>query len=185
AASSLRATVFRISHQLPGLLAEDRDPLCLSDEVRVDAHALRDAAQGALTGTEPLPGLAELLGYAELLPGWYEDWLLYEQERFRQLRMAALEAHAARLLGEGRHQAAIAAALHAAAIEPLDESAQALLIRGQVSAGNEAGAYRTYEDFRKRLAQEMGLEPSDRLTQLLPAGPPGRRRLPPGPEQPA
>src|SRR6266700_2866149 len=29
---------------------------------------------------------------ADLLPDWYDDWLLLEQERFRQLRMHALEA---------------------------------------------------------------------------------------------
>lgn len=171
AASSLRVTVFKIRHQLPGLLAEDAEPLRLSDDVYVDLDHLRDGADAALAGTEPTLGLTELLYSAELLPGWYDDWLLFEQERLRQLRIAALEALARRHLGEDRPEAAVAAAMSAAAIEPLRESAQALVIRGQVRAGNEAGARRTYEDFRRRLAEEMGLEPSTRLAQLVTAEP--------------
>lgn len=166
AASSLRVTVFKIRHQLPGLLAGGSDPLRLSDDVYVDLDRLRDGADSALAGGEPPPGLTELLYSAELLPGWYDDWLLFEQERLRQLRIAALEALARRLLGDDRPEAAVAAAMHAAAIEPLRESSHALVIRGQVRAGNEAGARRTYDDFRRRLAEEMGLEPSTRLAQL-------------------
>ncbi|WP_369046853.1 AfsR/SARP family transcriptional regulator [Sinomonas sp. P10A9] len=171
AASSLRVTVFKIRHQLPGLLADGAEPLRLSDDVHVDVDRLRDGADSALAGTEPAAGLTDLLYAAELLPGWYDDWLLFEQERLRQTRIAALEALARRHLGEGRPEAAVAAAMRAAAIEPLRESAHALVIRGQVRAGNAAGARRTYEDFRRRLAEEMGLEPSTRLAQLLSAEP--------------
>ncbi|MBL0704520.1 AfsR/SARP family transcriptional regulator [Sinomonas cellulolyticus] len=167
AASSLRVAVFKIRHQLPGLLAETTDPLSLAENVNVDLDRLRDAVDSAVTGAEPAPGLTDLLYSAELLPGWYDDWLLFEQERLRQLRIAALESMARRHLGENRPEAAVAAAMSAAAIEPLRESAQALVIRGQMSAGNGAGARRTYEDFRRRLAEEMGIEPSTRLERLV------------------
>ncbi|WP_235781474.1 AfsR/SARP family transcriptional regulator [Sinomonas notoginsengisoli] len=167
AASSVRVTVFKIRHQLPGLLAENPDPLRLSDDVCVDLDRLRDGADSALAGAEPHPRLMQLLYSAELLPGWYDDWLLFEQERLRQQRLVALEAIARRHLQDDQPDAAIAAAMHAAAIEPLRESAQALVIRSQVRAGNTAEARRTYEDFRRRLAEEMGLEPSTRLERLV------------------
>ena len=38
---------------------------------------------------------------SDLLPSWYEEWLGIEQERFRQLRLHALEATSDQLLAEG------------------------------------------------------------------------------------
>jgi DNA-binding SARP family transcriptional activator len=58
----------------------------------------------------------------DLLPDWYEDWVL-ERERFRQLRLHALEALCARLTEAGRFGAAVQAGLAAVSGEPLRESA--------------------------------------------------------------
>lgn len=168
AAGSLRVALFKIRHQLPGLLTGDSDPLRLSSDVEIDTVRLRASVESIRSEAGPLrPDLTDLLYSAELLPGWYDDWVLFEQERLRQLRICALEALARRHLGEGRPDAAMTAAMHAAAIEPLRESANALMIRSQVRAGNLVAARRTLEDFRRRLATEMGLQPSPRLERLL------------------
>ena len=54
--------------------------------------------------------LAALKG--EILPDWYDDWLLLERERIRQLRLHALEAiRCTRLTAAGRFGEAIEAAL--------------------------------------------------------------------------
>ena len=39
----------------------------------------------------------------ELLPDWYDDWVLLERERFRQLRLHALDALCDDLTRAGRH----------------------------------------------------------------------------------
>lgn len=167
ASGSLRSTVFKVRHQLPGLLSDSLDPVALAPTVAVDIHELRRSAEDARTGTAINPGIAERLYSAELLPGWYDDWVIFEQERLRELRIAALEAIARHYLCTDEPDAAVAAAMHAAAIEPLRESAHALMIRGQIHAGNAAGAYRTLQDFRRRLREEMGLEPSRRLEAAI------------------
>ncbi|WP_415856579.1 AfsR/SARP family transcriptional regulator [Sinomonas sp. G460-2] len=167
ASGSLRATVFKVRHQLPGILTDSLDPVCLSASVAVDLHELRRSAEEARSGRGIAPGIAEHLYSAELLPGWYDDWIIFEQERLRELRIASLEAIARHYLGTDEPDAAVAAAMHAAAIEPLRESAHALMIRGQIHAGNAAGAYRTLADFRRRLRDEMGLEPSRRLEAAI------------------
>lgn len=167
ATGSLRVTVHKIRHELAGLLAEDSGPLRLADQVRVDVTELRNGVEAIRAGAEVGPGVVDLLYAGELLPGMYDDWLLFEQERLRQLRISALEALARRHLGEGQPDAAVIAAMHAAAIEPLRESANALVIRGQLGSGNLAGARRTLDEFRHRLATELGLVPSPGLERLV------------------
>ena len=178
ASGSLRATVFKVRHQLPGLLSDSLDPVCLASSVAVDLLALRRSAEEARAGAGIGPGIAEWLYSAELLPGWYDDWVIFEQERLRELRIAALEAIARHHLSAGRPDAAVAAAMHAAAIEPLRESAHALMIRGQIDSGNAAGAHRTLADFRRRLRDELGLEPSRRLEAAIGGNVPNGSGLP-------
>ncbi|MDQ4504168.1 BTAD domain-containing putative transcriptional regulator [Sinomonas sp. ASV322] len=167
ASGSLRATVFKVRHQLPGLLGDASEPVSLSAGVVVDLDSVRRTAEEARAGNAVDARHAERLYSAELLPGWYDDWVIFEQERLRELRIAALESIAQQCLAQNDPHAAIAAAMHAAAIEPLRESAHALVIRGQLRAGNAAGAHRTLEDFRRRLRDEMGLAPSRRLEAAI------------------
>ena len=170
AAGSLRSTVFKVRHQLPGLLSDSLEPIGLGPAVTVDVRRLRREAELIRSGAVPDPEFEDLLLRAELLPGWYEDWIIFEQERLRVLRVATLEAIARQHLARDEADAAIVAAQQAAAIEPLRESAYALIIRAQVHAGNTAAAYRTLEEFRFRLRDELGLEPSDRLKAALTSG---------------
>lgn len=170
AAGSLRSTVFKVRHQLPGLLSDSLEPISLGPAVIVDVKRLRQDADLVRSGTVQDPDFEELLFSAELLPGWYDDWVIFEQERLRVLRVATLEAIARQHLARNEADAAVAAARQAAAIEPLRESAQALIIRAQIHAGNAAAAYRTLEEFRSRLRDELGLEPSDRLKAALAGG---------------
>ncbi|MGW6930786.1 tetratricopeptide repeat protein [Lentzea sp. NPDC054927] len=51
----------------------------------------------------------------------------------------------------------------AAADQPLDEAAQARLIRAYHSAGHRAKAFETYRDVRKRLVEELGVDPGPEL----------------------
>lgn len=180
AAGSLRIAVYKIRHQLRGLLTEDAEPLRLDEQVAVDVVALQGGVDAIRVGREVGAGLVDMLYAAELLPGWYDDWLLFEQERLRQLRISALEGLARRHLGDGRPDAAVIAAMHAAAIEPLRESASALVIRGQLGSGNAAGARRTLDEFRRRLAAEVGLAPSPGLERLVVRDHPTDHRRPAG-----
>ncbi|NKX54507.1 AfsR/SARP family transcriptional regulator [Arthrobacter mobilis] len=172
ATGSLRESIWMVSHQLPGLLVEGRDPLGLAPEVTVDVHALRRQA----AELERSPGgrgdkrraeLLEALRTAELLPGWYEDWVTAEQERWNQLRLTALERLAAQFLENGQTGQAVDAAACAIAIEPLRESSQRLLLEAHLAEGNYAQALRSYAAFSSRLLDEFGVEPSARISELI------------------
>jgi DNA-binding SARP family transcriptional activator len=136
--------------------------------VRVDvretaalAHRLLAAADDAEADLDP----ARLTG--ELLPDWYDDWVLIERERLRQLSLHALEALGERLLGTARLGGALEAALAAIAMEPLRESAHRLLIRIHLTEGNAAEAIRQFDLCRRLFREQLGLEPSPQLAQLV------------------
>ncbi len=128
AAGNLRASLFHIMHKLPGLVCPSPDSLFLEPGVTVDFHRIRwliaDIQEAANLAE---PDSADLLYHADLLPGWYEDWVIFEQERLQQLRLDGLEALAKHYLRAGATGPAIEAALAATAIEPLRESAQLIL----------------------------------------------------------
>jgi DNA-binding SARP family transcriptional activator len=113
----------------------------------------------------------------ELLPGWYEDWVLLERDRLRQLRLHALEALADKLAAVGRHGEALQAAHAAVRLEPLRESARRAMVRIQLAQGNVAEALRTYESFRRYLVDELGVTPSSQMEELV-AGIRCPRRVP-------
>ncbi|MBT1002317.1 bacterial transcriptional activator domain-containing protein [Paenarthrobacter sp. DKR-5] len=168
AAGSLRTSLFRISHQLPLLLHCTPASLSLADGVRVDFREVRQLIASVQNGhAQPPEHSIDVLQAADLLPGWYEDWVMFEQERLQLLRLDALETMAARFLDAGDVPRAIEAARVAASIEPLRESAQQLLARSHLRAGNQAAAIRSFQQFRLRLQRELGVAPSRSFADLL------------------
>jgi DNA-binding SARP family transcriptional activator len=178
AAGSLRAAVWQLEKSAPGLLQSAGGQLGLSPQVRVDVRdfverAMRISVLNAQPdGPNPtqleewLDSLLVLL-HGDLLAGWYDDWVLYERARLQQLRLSALEAIADRLTSRGQVSAALTAAMAAAAIEPLRESAQRAVIRIHLANGNYHDAIREYRAFGRRLGRELGVRPSAQMDALI------------------
>ncbi|TAP41788.1 BTAD domain-containing putative transcriptional regulator [Arthrobacter sp. S39] len=161
--ASLRVALWHVAHELPGLLRDAQHLLALDPSVAVDFHGVQHSLTHAYA--EPVP--IEALRTGELLPGWYEDWVISEQERFRHLRVMALDAAAERALAEGDADTAETAALAAANLEPLRERSVVLLVRAELAAGNINGAQRSYRRFRSLCQDTFGLEPGFQLSQLM------------------
>jgi len=167
AQASLRSALWRLRCMLRVPLVDGaRDRLALDGDVAVDVHAQRAAVRRALDAATPYAGYClELEG--DLLPGWYEDWVLLERERLRQLRLHALEALTGRLIGAERHADALETALAAIAGDPLRETAHQALVRVHLAEGNVVEALRQYEAYSNLLRRHVGLEPSRRLRELV------------------
>jgi DNA-binding SARP family transcriptional activator len=103
----------------------------------------------------------------DLLPDWYDDWVMLERERFRQLRLHALELQCHRLAALGRFGEAVNAGLAAVAIEPLRESAHREVIMVHLLERNTVEAIRQYRRYEQLLAVELSLQPSAQLSQLM------------------
>jgi DNA-binding SARP family transcriptional activator len=174
AMGNLRVAICRVEREAPGLLQHEGSRLGLSDDVRVDVHdflSLTDRLIGPAAYTRADRKLtaraAHKLQRGDLLPGWYDDWVLYERSRLLQLRLRALEGLAERLTARGDTTAALSAAMAAVAIEPLRESGHRALINVHIADGNHHDAVREYQSFRTMLAAEMGVVPSGQLEALI------------------
>ena len=165
----LRTALWRLRRTEPTLVAATPTHLGLAPCVRTDLSEVACYARRLLDASDRLEslllGVQPLLG--ELLPGWYDDWVLFERERLRQLTLHALEALAGRLLACGQFGAALDAAYAAIRSEPLRESAHRMLIRVHLAEGNCAEALRAYRSCADLLDRELGLAPSARLTSLV------------------
>ncbi|MFC1409820.1 BTAD domain-containing putative transcriptional regulator [Streptacidiphilus sp. N1-12] len=167
AGACLRSTLWRIRRCLEDLLVARGEWVSLDPRVRLDLAGLRSDL--LRVPDPPRPGPEELDG--ELLPDWYDDWLLVEQERLRQQCLHALERLAAVLADEGDYGAALQTALDAVRIDPLRESAHRAVIGIHLSEGNRSEALRHYAAYRRLLHDELGLEPSPLLRCLVPPSP--------------
>jgi DNA-binding SARP family transcriptional activator len=170
--TNLRSALARLHTTARKALAVSKLELGLAQGVTVDlrhAQALaRRLLDPAVTpdrselGSAAVPVLS-----AELLPDWYDDWVLIEAEDWRQLRLHALEALAARLLALRRWGEAAGAAGAAVRAEPLRESSRATLIQVHLAEGNQSEAVPEFSRYRALLAAELGLVPTHRLHELI------------------
>ena len=103
----------------------------------------------------------------DLMPDWYDDWVLQERDRLRQIRLLALEAASEALLEERRYAEGAIAALAVVDTDPLRESAYRLLIRAYIGSGNIAEALHQFAVFRARLSRALGLAPSPQMLELV------------------
>ena len=76
----------------------------------------------------------------ELLPDWYEDWVVAERERLRQIVSRTFSALVRRLVADGRAEEAIDIGLDVVRLEPLCETSEQSLIAAYLAAGDRAGA---------------------------------------------
>ena len=172
ASSSLRSALARLGAPTRDAVAVTELDLRLADDVSVDFRASQGIARSLLEpdvastvsklGAGPISVLSR-----DLLPDWYDDWVVPEAEEWRQLRLHALEALCDLLMIEGRYAHAMAAALAALRAEPLRESANAAVIRVHLAEGNQADALREFRRYRALLQRELGVEPTPGLFELV------------------
>ncbi len=170
--ASLRSAIWRLDKITREAMQVDVLELNLASGVRLDVRESRALAHRLLI-VDTLPSAADMTSAAiaaltsELLPDWYDDWVVIEAEDWRQLRLHALEALADKLADAARFGDAIQAARAAIAADPLRESSHAALIRAHLAEGNQSQALEAYEAYRVLLLRELGLAPTPRLVALV------------------
>jgi DNA-binding SARP family transcriptional activator len=168
---NLRSALWRAHRACPQLIDTSAQQLALTADVVVDlrrAHTHADRLLDSRHGCDDILDAdtrAELS--AEVLPDWdCDEWLVVERQHHHQLRLHALEAMCERLTAAGRHGEAVAAGLAAVRAEPLRESAHGAVIRAHLAAGNRWEAARQYEQYRRVLHDDLGLNPAPDLRDL-------------------
>jgi DNA-binding SARP family transcriptional activator len=169
AGASLRSSLWRLNRAGHVVVEASSTHLRLAADVDVDVRHALGVAHRLLDGSADAADLesGEAVLRGELLPDWYDEWLVFERERVRQVSLHALEALAERFVSVGELARALEAALSAVRSEPLRESAHRALIRVHLAEGNRAEALRQYDLCRSLLRDRLGVEPSPQLDELL------------------
>ncbi len=170
AGASLRSALWRLAPL--GIVVSSATQAWLDPGVEVDVQRLARIATLLPAGKPSADGLVafsrDLVEAGDdLLPDWDDDWVVVERERYRQLRLQAMDLVGNGLLDSGRCDEALRVALAATSTEPLRESAHRVLLRAHLSQGNVAEAVREYQRFADLLRDELGARPSKVMRDLL------------------
>ncbi len=169
---NLRQALFSLRRQLEPpdvalgpLLRADRHHVGLvAEAVTIDVvefeHAVRKAKQRSETDRLGHLGHAVALYRGELLPGFYEEWVLPEQRRLAALCEWAYRDLIAECQEAGDCQEAIEHALRLVELAPLHEEWHRLLMRLYEVAGQPSSALGQYEHLRQLLDQGLHATPS-------------------------
>src|SRR5205823_5033725 len=94
ASANLRSALWRLRRPRVVLVRATSTQLQLAPQVAVDIHSLASIAHDLINGQANASDsrLDPQFLSADLLPDWYDDWVHFDRERLRQLRLHALEA---------------------------------------------------------------------------------------------
>jgi DNA-binding SARP family transcriptional activator len=169
-----RETLFALRRALapaePPCLAASGEAVALEGGA-VDIDALTFTRLAAAGDVESLARAVDLYR-GEFLEGLvfrgtpFEDWLMAERERLRELALETM----ARLLAQQRRAGATSQALRTAlrlsALDPLHESAHRTLMRLYSELGRRGAALQQYQVCVETLQVELGIEPEEETRQL-------------------
>lgn len=168
AAGNLRSCIWRL-HGL-GVVDVGRTRLGLHSSLAVDIDDVDRWVGSVANGTaagEELRIHRDCVYALDLLPGWYDDWVVMARERLRQRVLRALEMLSRTLSEQSRHAEAVEAAMLAVQLEPLRDSAQRTLIRAHLVEGNWSEGRRSCKQYVDLLRTELDVEPDPELAKVL------------------
>lgn len=102
----------------------------------------------------------------DLLQGWYQDWCVFERERFQQMYLIMLD----KVIGHAEHVQNYAMGAHfcelSLRVDPARERTHRRLMRLHCLTGNRSAALRQYETCAEVLRRELDVEPAQSTTDL-------------------
>lgn len=170
----LNQSLWYIRRSLPGLLSSDSDQVSLSLEypLQIDTVELEKLVQQDLAGElRPQVSLPRLkwmvdLYRGDLLEGYYEDWVLAERERLRELFLQSLEHLCQALKLVEDYEGALAVALRLIRADPLRESAHREVMRLHHLLGHAELSLKQFQTCQQLLQSELGLDPEPETVEL-------------------
>lgn len=157
----------------PGTIIQaDRQQIGLNAAaITTDVAAFNTALQTASQTTDRAERIQWLtralaLYQAELLPGFYEDWVLTERRALAESYWQALQQIIAEFQALGAPERALEFAARAVAADPLREAGHYELMRLYQATGQPAAALRQYRELEQLLWRELEVKPSPPLREL-------------------
>ena len=169
ASANLRTALWRARQHTGDLLTLEGHYVALSADVQVDLAELTLRARRLIDGhtsLQPDDGDPRTLA-GDLLPGWDEEWIAFERERLRQLRIHALESLCAKLSAAGRAGESIDADWPRSRPNHCGRARNAHCVAAHLAEGNISEARRQFHFYRDLLREALGIEPSDELRAMV------------------
>ncbi|MFQ5343353.1 MAG: BTAD domain-containing putative transcriptional regulator, partial [Anaerolineae bacterium] len=185
---ALSQALWHIRRALPDTVAADGDAIRIPPEVPlwVDVAAFRALLEPHLSDVWSEHGemsrryadpeqrqtvlddlrQAVQLYRGDLLEGFYDDWVMLERERLRELYLQALESLSHLESAAGRYEAALESALALAQADPLREAAHRDLMHLYARLGRPEAALQQFAVCRQILRDELDLEPGPETAAL-------------------
>ena len=141
----------------------------------VDLEAAAEAvhqAEGAVLANQPGAAygpslIATTIARRPFLTGEDAPWVETRRDRMRDILVRSLDCRVEALLWNGELALAQDQARAAVELEPFRESGYRRLMQVLVRRGDRAEAVRVYHECRRRLADELGVSPSDETESLI------------------
>ncbi|HKX09758.1 MAG TPA: tetratricopeptide repeat protein [Stellaceae bacterium] len=170
---SLRQSLTVLRRALPDpdgdIIVADQETIALSaDAIEVDIVVFAHSAQGESDAAD----FATRLYSGELLDGLsagseeFEEWLVVERSRTRDLATAAFTRSAKRRAATGDYDGAIEAARQLLTLDPIDEDGHRLLMRAYYATGRRAAAMRQFKTCSDLLMRQLNAGPSVETVRL-------------------
>jgi DNA-binding SARP family transcriptional activator len=181
---ALSAVVSKLRQKL-GTVGLDRDRIIANAfrcyqfrppaQAWIDLEAAADAlhqAEGAVQAGQPDAAygpalIATTIARRPFLAGEDAPWVMTRRQRLREILVRALDCRVEALIWNGELALAQDQARAAVELEPFRESGYRRLMQVLVKRGDRAEAVRVYQDCRRRLAEELGVAPSDETESLM------------------
>lgn len=173
ARKNLRNSVYRLRKAIgDDYLVADRGSVAFNTEAAfwLDVAQLEEA-----TAAEEIESLIQAVGLyqGELLPGFYEDWILRERERFQSVFDRQMQGLLERLNAAGRWSESLTWAEHWISQGRAPEPAYRTLMQAHAALGDQASMAQAYQRVRQALEEALGVPlaaETERLYQELLAG---------------
>jgi DNA-binding SARP family transcriptional activator len=176
AARTVQAYISRLRHQLPEGMIESRPGgyAVLLNGDRLDLHTFEQTseqgraalANGDSERARQLLRDALALWRGPALAGLPSDALRREAERLEELHLQVLEDRLEADLERGSHREVVAELQALVAEQPFRERLRVHLMVALYRAGRQTEALDAYQDARRILVDELGIEPSAPLREL-------------------
>jgi DNA-binding SARP family transcriptional activator len=181
---ALSAVISKLRQKL-GTIGLDRDRIIANAfrcyqfrppaETWIDLEAAADTlhqAEGAVQTGQPQAAygpalIATTIARRPFLTGEDAPWVTARRERLRDILVRALDCRVEALVWNGELALAQEQARAAVELEPFRESGYRRLMQVLVKRGDRAEAVRVYKECRTRLAEELGVAPSDETESLM------------------
>lgn len=127
--------------------------------------SLRETPHGGILDAAALRGCVELYR-GDFLAGFYDDWVVVDQEHYRQRYLIALSRLVDVTKANGDYEEALAYARRLTHHDPLHEEVHQEVMRLCFLLGRTSEALQQFERCRSVLAEELGAKPSEPTVDL-------------------